>query len=243
MGTGSWEWGDDYIDCRYEGSEETARKQVPGLVKLLGLDSPAKVLDCPCGWGRYSNPLAELGHEVVGLDFTEKFIEMAREKAPASNQPLYEVRDMRELDIVEEFDVLLNLLGSFGYYDRETDSRILKGFVDALKPGGRLMIDQYNREKLGWLPETIKRELPSGNVLVMTQSMDYEKGIYHVVDTIHDGSEKRVHELTMNWYSVDEYRNMLAKLNVKRIELYGDFDGKPYSGDSERQIVIATKPG
>jgi hypothetical protein len=77
----------------------------------------------------------------------------------------------------------------------------------------------------------------------MKQSMDYEKGLYHFVDTIHDGDEKRVHEFSMNWYSVDEYRSMLAKLDVKKVSLYGDFDGSAYTQSSERQIVVATKPG
>jgi len=241
MRAGSWEWGDDYIECRYPGSVEAARRQVPGLVKLLGLDKRARILDCPCGWGRYSNPLAELGYDVVGFDFTEKFIEMARLEAPPKDPPRYEVRDMRKLDISEEYDALLNLFGSFGYYSRRTDLSILKAFTRALKPGGRLMIDQYNKEKMGRLPKRIRQKLPGGKVLVREQSMDLARGTYHLIETIHSGTHRKKNRLEMNWYSVTEYRRMLRELGIEKVELYGDYDGTPYSVDSERQIVLATK--
>ena len=64
-------WSKEYIEIWYPGSEDRARKQIPGIVKLLNLNEPSEILDCPCGWGRYSNPLAELGHKVTGIDLTE----------------------------------------------------------------------------------------------------------------------------------------------------------------------------
>jgi SAM-dependent methyltransferase len=241
MARAKWQWGDDYIECRYPGSKEMARKQIPGIISLMHLDTPSKILDCPCGWGRYSNPLAELGHDVTGIDFTEKFIEMARKEAPEQNPPRYKVGDMRELCISGRFDAVINLLGSFGYYGEKTDSLILAGFLKALKPGGRLMIDQYNREKLRDLPKTITRKLPGGKLWVLEQRMDSKKGVYSLTDTIRDGSSVRKYEFSMRWYSVAEYQKMLAKHSVDSVELYGDFDGSSYTPSSERQIVVAQR--
>lgn len=235
------QWGKDYVELWYPGSEEAARKQIPDIVKLLNLRKPSEILDCPCGWGRYSNPLAELGHKVTGIDLTEKFIEMAKDQAPKNNAPNFKVGDMRKLDINEEYDVILNLYGSFGYFDRDTDFRVLGNFVKGLKPRGQLMIDQCNRERLVRFPKRLWMKLPNGKTCLKEQSVDLTRGTYFVKDIILDGAEKRVMELTMNWYTVIEYRTMLEKLGLKKFRFYGDFDGSEYSIDSDRQIIIAIK--
>ena len=234
-------WGKHFIEIWHPCSEENARKQIPSLVRLLNLNRPAKILDCPCGWGRFSNPLAELGHKITGIDIDRASIEMAIAKSPANNPPDFRIGDMLELKIDNEYDVILNLYGSFGYFDRETDFKLLATFVDGLKPGGRLMLDQTNWEKLIHFPERIWYHLPNGKKCLKEQSVDLTKGTYWVRDTILDDYEERFAELTMNWYTVAEYRIMLEKLGIKSIQFFGSFDGDKYSVDSERQIVIATK--
>ena len=235
------EWGKDFIEIWHPGSEEIARKHISNIVKLLNLDKPVKILDCPCGWGRFSIPLAELGHKIIGIDIDKDSIKMAKGKAPKNNPPDFKVGDMRKLSIDKEFDVILNLYGSFGYFDRKTDFKVLTTFVKGLKPGGQLMIDQCNWEKVIHFPKRIWYRLPNGKRCLKEQSVDLTKGIYWVKDTIIGGTEERFMELTMNWYTVMEYRTMLEKLGVKRLFFYGDFDGSQYSADSERQIVIAVK--
>lgn len=235
------EWGSDFIEIWYPASEEKARKDIPGIVKLLHLDKPAKVLDCPCGWGRHSNPLAELGHNVTGIDIDKTSVEMAEAKAPKNNPPNFKVGDMRKLKNINEYDVILNLYGSFGYFDRETDLKVLNNFVNGLKSGGQLMIDQSNREEVIRLPKRIWYRLPDGKICLKEQSVDLTKGTYWVKNTLISDVEERVMELTMNWYTVAEYRIMLERTGIKNIRFYGNFDGSGYSVASERQIIIATK--
>jgi SAM-dependent methyltransferase len=235
------EWGKDFIEIWHPGSEENARKDIPGIVKILNLNKPLKILDCPCGWGRYSNPLAELGHEVTGIDIDTESIEMAKVNSPKNNPPDFRVGDMRKLKMDKEYDVILNLYGSFGYFGRETDYRVLSSFIDGLKPGGQLMIDQSNWEKVIRFPKRIWYELPNGKKCLKEQSVDLTRGIYWVRNMIVSDTEERVMELTMNWYTVAEYRAMLGKLGINNFRFYGNFDGSEYSVDSERQIVIAVK--
>jgi len=235
------EWGKDFIEIWYPGSEERAAKEVPGIVRILNLNKPVRILDCPCGWGRYSNPLAELGHRVTGIDIDNTSIKMAKAKSPKNKPPDFRVGDMRKLKIDKEYDVILNLYGSFGYFDRKTDNKILTSFVNGLKPGGQLLIDQTNWEKLIRFPKKIWYELPDGKKCLKEQSVDLTKGIYWVRNTIISDAEERAMELTMNWYTVAEYKNMLEKLGIRGFRFYGNFDGSEYSVDSERQIVVAIK--
>ena len=235
------QWGEPFLEGFYPSTEELAKKQVPGIVRLLNLKKPIQILDCPCGWGRHSNLLAKLGHKVIGIDITKRFIEMARAKAPKDNPPTFKVADMRKLKMNEEYDVILNLRGSFGYFDRYTDFRVLKSFVKGLRPNGQLMIDQFNRERLVRLPPTVWFKLPGGKLFLIKQSFDLTKGTYSVEYIVVTGRRERIMRMTINWYTVAEYRAMFERLGMKRLRFYGDFDGSEYTLESNQQIVIATK--
>lgn len=52
---------------------------------LLGLlpDKPKQVLDIGCGTGELTNQIAQLGHEVTGIDLSANMIDQAKETYPA----------------------------------------------------------------------------------------------------------------------------------------------------------------
>ena len=47
---------------------------------------------------------------------------------------------MRALTYREEFDALVVLSTSFGFFDDETNQQVLDGIAQALKPDGRLLL-------------------------------------------------------------------------------------------------------
>src|SRR3954451_212389 len=72
---------------------------------LAGLvDPPARVLDAGCGTGRVAIRLAELGHDVVGVDIDASMLREAREEAPDLD---WRVGDLAELDTGQLFDVVV----------------------------------------------------------------------------------------------------------------------------------------
>ena len=101
---------------------------------LTQLPAKARVLDVGCGTGR---PTAELlaaaGHDVTGVDVSERMVEIARAQVPAAH---FEVADLRTLaypdggwDAVTAFFPLLQMTRA------EIDAA-LADFVRWLKPGG-----------------------------------------------------------------------------------------------------------
>ncbi|MEO0213867.1 MAG: class I SAM-dependent methyltransferase, partial [candidate division WOR-3 bacterium] len=62
-------------------TEERTNKEVEFLTKELELNSPMKILDLACGYGRHANRLAELGHNVTGVDINSDFLEIAKNEA------------------------------------------------------------------------------------------------------------------------------------------------------------------
>jgi SAM-dependent methyltransferase len=62
--------------------------------------------------------------------------------------------DMREPPFEGRFDALVNWFSSFGYFDDETNRRVLEGFARALRPGGVLLIGCARPVSRTWRPST-----------------------------------------------------------------------------------------
>ncbi|MBN2395745.1 MAG: methyltransferase domain-containing protein [Candidatus Atribacteria bacterium] len=73
--------------------EEMLKPTIEEFVSLLPKDP--KVLDLGCGTGHESMRLAQAGAQVLGIDFSERCITIARERCP---QCRFEVQDFRYLD-------------------------------------------------------------------------------------------------------------------------------------------------
>ncbi len=80
--------------------------------------------------------------EVVGVDISPRFIDLARCDAPAS--ATFEVGDARALAFDAEFDAVISLCqGGFGLV-RGDDASVLEGMARATKPGGRLALTAFS---------------------------------------------------------------------------------------------------
>ena len=126
--------------------------------RQLPPDRFGSLLDVCCGPGRHANPLAARGYRVLGVDANPEAVSRAAAAAPPAAS--YLVLDMRRLDALSEtFDGVTNLWHSFGYFDDATNAAVLGQMAARLRPGGRLLIDVYNRDHIATLPlvETLER--------------------------------------------------------------------------------------
>jgi SAM-dependent methyltransferase len=129
-------------------TEEWTEKDVAFLARQLPLPRYARVLDLCCGYGRHALKLAQRGYQVTGLDRNEAAIDEARKRAAEAGQDItYIVGDMRQLgDVASEFDAVINMWQSFSYFDEESNRDLLRQIYSKLTPGGRFIIDMYNRD-------------------------------------------------------------------------------------------------
>src|SRR5439155_9005359 len=75
---------------------EIAPAQAEGVVRLLGLEPGADLLDCPCGYGRHSIEFACLGLHAVGADRSEVLLGEAKRRAGDGEWPRFGQGDYRE---------------------------------------------------------------------------------------------------------------------------------------------------
>jgi SAM-dependent methyltransferase len=100
-------------------------KQVAFVVKALGLQRGTRVLDVPCGFGRHARLLARRGMVVVGVDLSSAMIAEARRSGPQPGLSFVRA-DMRRLTYQGEFDAVLNLYTSFGYFSPHANLDVLR---------------------------------------------------------------------------------------------------------------------
>jgi len=102
----------------------------------------ARILDAGCGPGRVAAFLADLGHEVVGVDVDPVLIEAAKQ---AHSGPTWIVADLAELDlpsvgITEGFDVILSVGNVMPFLAPSTRQMVLACLSDHLRDDGRVVV-------------------------------------------------------------------------------------------------------
>lgn len=110
--------------------------EVAFLTRTLPLPDFRHVLDVPCGWGRHMAGLGAAGYVVVGVD---NDAEVVREAAASGLDA--RLGDMREVAQLGPFDAVVNLWASFGFFDEDENARALRAFHDAVREGGRVVLD------------------------------------------------------------------------------------------------------
>lgn len=227
-------------------TDEQSDADVEVIWKLLGLQPGKRVLDMACGTGRIANRLAGLGCDVVGLDESELFLELARSLAPTNGGEITFVRnDMRRLQWEGEFDAVINWFTSFGYFSREDNFKCLSETYKALKTNGQVLIDHINRDRLirnlsRPLDMVIEHPHDDGNFLIDRVAYDVATGRTETDRTIvRDGATRKTH-FSVRLFTYAEIHDWIIRAGFRDCSGFGS-QGDELSLDSGRMIVVARK--
>lgn len=219
-------------------------QEVRFITDVLQLKSGASILDLYCGYGRHAIELAKQGFDVTGIDATQDFLDIAIQKAQeeaAINVRFFQ-QDMRDLNYDQQFAAVINMFAAFGYFTDDENANVIKLIAKALKPQGLLLIDLLNRD---WM---VKNSLnrywrhPSGEY-VLSYKVMLENGIAKMKrQLINQVTDTKIqYEFVLRAYSLPEMANILNNNGLSIIDTYGGFDGRPYSSETPRMIILAQK--
>jgi SAM-dependent methyltransferase len=158
--------------------------EVDRAIMMLRPEGGERVLDLACGIGRHSLELRRRGFEVVGVDISADLLEMAEREAGAQSlEVTFMQADLRELDLSDEFDLVLSLNdGAVGYF--ETDEENLRTFevvAQALRDGGGHLMQ---------LPNVLhaERNLPKKSWIVGESTLELSDHHWNAEDRYIEGS-------------------------------------------------------
>lgn len=149
-------FGDKYLTTYVDSfPQKRTELEVDFLTRVLR-PKGGKVLDLACGHGRHSIELAKKGYTVTGLDYSRHFLRLVKERAREKGvRAVFRQGDMRKLSFKNEFNYIINMFTSFGYFKAEEDhAKVLRGVARALKKNGLFVMDFNNSLRgcySGWL--------------------------------------------------------------------------------------------
>jgi ubiquinone/menaquinone biosynthesis C-methylase UbiE len=179
---------EDFYLSAYEPRQaaDDAETEAFAAVRLAGVEPGARILDCPCGYGRHSIALARAGYRVVGLDRSGTLLGEARRRGDFVGDVQFVQGDYRELPFGEgAFDALLCLFSSLGYYGPAEDAQALREFERVLRPGGRLVVEIMTRDRLVRVFQPRDwRQFRDGSLHLEEREFDPVTGIVAVTQTL-----------------------------------------------------------
>lgn len=226
------EWfGEDYLDLYAYRDEIEARDHVAFFKSRIGrIEGP--VLDLACGAGRHVNELRAQGYAAIGCDLSYVLLRSARAD--------HVVRaDMRQLPFCDaSFHGLVNFFTSFGYFENEDDNLVVvREMCRVLAKSSPFLFDYMNvHRELSRLVQKEEREI-DGGVVEIERWFDAASKTFNKRISI---AGKRYIE-RVRAYELDEIAALFAAGGLSIRDVAGDFDGRPYSHESPRVIVIGVK--
>lgn len=216
--------------------EEIIERHVAWINETLLAGQATSVLDLGCGPGLYASRLARLGHICVGIDYSPASIRYARERATEERSACqYELRDIRTGKYGQAFGLAMLIFGELNVFPRETATSILREMHTALTNGGILLLEPHTfaavqemgEQKPTWY--TSERGLFSDDpYLCLTEHFWHER--IHATTTRHyvieAAGEVTRYAQTMQAYTDDEYRELLAACGFEQIESYLSLAGE-----------------
>jgi SAM-dependent methyltransferase len=241
-----------YADYLTPARSATETAQLAGLLDMdPRRTGPLRVLDLACGYGRIANRLALIGHHVTGVEYQPGFLSLARAEARRNGllgrgpggRVHYVHGDMRQIDYTAQFERVVMLFNSFGYFTDAENLGVLQAVARALTPGGRLGFDIANRDGLfhDFQPETVVDK--DGALMINRFSFDVLTGSLHNRRTILRDGQRRDISFSIRLYSVTEIRDLLERAGLALEAVYADWDASPIRVDSPAMALVAKKPG
>jgi len=250
---------DEWSAETYDSLLRTWRDDV-GLWLDLANDTGGPVLELACGGARALLPLAQAGHECVGVDLSPHMLSIARRKL---QQEPEEVRgrvafvegNMKSFDLGREFGLIFVTARSFqALLTRDDQRACLQRCARHLRPGGLLGMDVFNPRldrvvQPGGVDEKPEEyDGPDGCRVRETGHTDYDLANQTLAwksraeCTSPDGKVVvREYDCPLHYFFRFEMEWMLEACGFAVEALYGNFDRSQFTAESPEMVFVARR--
>jgi len=208
---------------------------IKNIATYLNLDKDDSILDLACGKGRHSIFLNTLGYKVTGLDLSKNSIEHA--KMHESSSLHFDVHDMRN-SYPNQFEVVLNLFTSFGYFEEEADNfKVIQTIKSSLKQNGIGVIDFMNSPVV--IENLIAQNTYEAEGVKFKLKRSYTDGFITKDIEVKDANKTHHFEEKVRAFTFQDFETMLSNAGLHLLDCFGSYKLEPFnSKTSERLILI-----
>jgi len=233
-------WFESWFDSPYyhilyaDRDHQEARDFIDKLAHHLSFPKGASLLDVACGKGRHAKYLNELGYDVTGIDLSKQSIDYAKKY---ENETLrFQQHDMRE-SLNKNFDGVLNLFTSFGYFEDDDDNQqVLRAFRNHLRPGGVGVIDFLNT------PWVSKNLVPAEKIVKKGIPFDIKRNIDErwITKEISFEVDQKKYQFKeqVRALKLEDFENWLKEVGFKIKDIYGDYRLSDYNPLSSNRLIM-----
>lgn len=238
----NWFESEEYLKVYSHRDNEDAKTLFNLIMSNIRIPAEGSVLDLACGAGRHSVLFAQKGYLVTAVDLSKNLLEMASKTAQNEGVSLNLIRcDIREFNSSKEYDLVVNLFTSFGYF--ETDDENLGVFdtvYKLLKKDGYFVFDYLNKEYVeeNLIPESIGNNT-DGSTVIQTRQL-IQGRVVKIIKIKKEGKEQSFKE-SVKLYSKGFLVEELNRRGFNVLKVFGDLNGNEFSKSSDRVVIIAKK--
>jgi SAM-dependent methyltransferase len=212
------------------------------------------LLELGCGTGRVLIPLAQAGHQIIGVDHDPAMLKILQAHITLQGKPSPMIiqADMSRFNLALQFPLIILPCNTFSTLQEDLRLACLDRVRKHLKPEGVFAVSIPNPELLRNLPEQVEAELEdkithpqTGNPVQVSSSWLRTKQTFTVTwiydHLLPDGRVERLSvKTTHRIIPADTYLAEIRIAGMKVTGTYGDFDRSAYHADSPYLICLAT---
>lgn len=236
-------FGEEYLELYAHRNDEEAAGFTELILRETGCRAGMRVLDAPCGAGRYMRALESAGLRAFGFDLSKPLLRNALDSN--TRRGTFVRGDMRAIPFHHSsFDLVVNLFSSLGYFDDDAiNFAVISDLIKLCRQGGWLVIDFMNSHHVrqNLQPES-HRTLANGTEVYDRRWIDgapprvSKETILRAVD----GQTITLNE-SVRLFTPEELLSQVKTLGLKVEKTFGDYSGTPFDDQTSSRLIIMGK--
>jgi SAM-dependent methyltransferase len=218
------------------------------------------VLELACGTGRVAIRLAHSGARVVGLDLSQRMLEVARHKSVGLNNIRWVEGNMRSFQLDEAFGLIIVTGHAFQHLNTPEDQvACLECAKHHLMPGAQLVV-HLDHQDFTWLGKLLGRKggrfeaegkfthSATGHEIQSFRAWSYEPSTQTAICHARWEEIDANGQVANSWQTAParlhcvfrfEMEHLLARVGLAVDAVYGDFSRHPLENKSSDMIWVA----
>ena len=237
------EWFENWFDSKYyhilyqNRDNQEANLLIKNILKVLQPKQNSQFLDIGCGTGRHAIQINKKGFNVDGIDLSKKSLEKA---IIYQNEKLkFYHKDMRNINKINKYDVVLNLFTSFGYFDNDKHHELVfRNIFKTLKNKGHFVIDFFNAKKIiNTHQKPVFEKKTLNNVSFEILKTHDSKFVYKKIKII-DKEKIYIYNEKVRLITKQKFLSYFQNLKIDLKSIHGDYHLNKYNPRSSDRLIL-----